>query len=120
MAAQMGLTFLQATIAAGQSISGQIDIGPYQIVGIYIPATWTGSATQTFQVSYDGGSTWFEHYSYSGSETVFGAISGTATYLAIDPTLWRGVASLKIRSGTPASPVNQSGSVTLTLAVKMQ
>jgi hypothetical protein len=118
MAAQMGLSLIPVTIAAGQSLSPQVDIGPGQLVGIYIPASWT-VASPTFQVSPDGGVTWYEHISYTGSPTVFGYDSGVAAYLAVDPTLWQGALSLKIRSGVVGAPVAQVSTVTLQLACKV-
>jgi hypothetical protein len=118
MAAQMGLSLVPVSIAAGQSVSPQVDIGPGKLVGIYFPAGWTAAAP-TFQVSPDGGATWYEHYSYTGSETVFGSGGSTALYLAVDPTLWNGVVSLKVRSGTPGAPVNQVSAANLLLACKV-
>jgi len=118
MAAQMGLTLIPAPIAAGQSLSAQVDIGAGKLAGIYFPANWT-TAAPTFQVSPDGGATWYEHFSYNGSETVFGYDSGAAAYLAVDQTLWQGVVSLKVRSGTAATPINQAGTVTLQLVLKI-
>ena len=116
MPAQLGLSFLPVTIAAGQSLSPQIDIGPGKLAGIVVPANWT-AASLTFQVSPDGGTTWFEHYSSAGSETIFTAAAGD--YLAVDQTLWQGVVSLKLRSGTVGTPVNQTNSAVLQLAVKL-
>ena len=114
MAAQMGLQIIAASIASGQSLSAQVDIGPYLLKGILLPSGWT-AASLTFQVSFDGGATWFEHYSYAGSETVFGQAAGVGEYIALDPTLWGGVVSLKIRSGTQAAPVAQASLASLQL-----
>ena len=115
MAAQMGLQVQTLTIAAGQSLSPQLDLGAYTLVGIHMPASWT-AAGLSFQVSPDGGATWNEHYNSAGTETVFTAASGQ--YIALDPTLWRGVFSLKVRSGTLATPVAQAAAATLTLIGK--
>jgi hypothetical protein len=118
MAAQMGLSLIPVTISAGQSLSPQVDIGPGQLVGIYFPASWT-VANPTFQISPDGGANWYEHYSYSGAATEFGYGAGIAAYLAVDPTLWQGALSLKIRSGVVGAPVAQVSTVTLLLACKV-
>lgn len=115
MAAQMGRSLIPVTIASGQSLSPQIDIGPYKLVGIYLPATWT-AANMTFQVSPDGGATWYEHYLYNGVETLVGNSAGAGVFLAIDPTILGGVVSLKLRSGSLASPVVQASAVTLQLS----
>ncbi len=45
------------TIAAGQSLSPQIDIGTKSLVGLVVPANWTNAGI-SFQVSVDGGTTW--------------------------------------------------------------
>jgi hypothetical protein len=102
-------------IAAGQSLSAECDIGNKSLVGIIVPANWT-TASLSFQVSIDGGITWVELL--VGATGLPFAISsltgGTLSYsVAIDPTTLRGVQALKIRSGTQASPVNQTNTVTL-------
>jgi hypothetical protein len=117
MAAQMGVSLIPVTIAAGQSLSPQVDLGAMTLVGLYVPASWT-AANPSFQVSPDGGATWFEHNASSGSATAFGNNAGVATYLAVDPAFWRGVYSLKVRSGPLGAPIVQTGSVTLTLVLK--
>lgn len=107
---------IPAVIAAGQSLSGEVDIGSaYTLVGIWMPAAWT-AASLTFQVSPDGGTTWLEHYNAAGIETIVTVAAGQ--YVALDPALWRGVSALKIRSGTSASPVNQVAQATLNLVTR--
>ena len=92
------------TISNGTSLSPAISIGNGLLVGIAMPAGWD-AAGMTFQVSYDGGTTFQEMQSASA------AISFTVAagqFIAVDPTLWRGVNTLKVRSGTAATPVNQT------------
>lgn len=115
MAAQIGMSAIPATIAAGQSLSAEIDLGAMTLVGIAMPAAWT-AASLTFQISFDGGVTWLEHYNSSGSETTFTVATGQ--YIAVDPTLWRGVNALKVRSGTAAAAVVQTGGAALGLICK--
>ena len=103
------------TIAAGQSLSPEIDIGAWTLVGIQMPASWT-AAGLSFQVSFDGGATWLEHYNAAGTETTFTV--GASQYIAVDPLLWRGVSAIKVRSGTAASPVAQTGGATLNLIAR--
>jgi hypothetical protein len=104
-----------AAIAAGQSLSSQVNLGEQTLVGVFVPSGWT-SANMTFEASPDGGTTWGNLFSYLGAEVVFVSIAGQ--FLAVDPTLWKGVYSLKVRSGTSASPVNQASAVSVTLAIK--
>jgi hypothetical protein len=115
MAAQIGLSIIQAAIAAGQSLSSEVDLGAQTLVGIAMPATWV-AASLTFQFSVDGGTTWIEAYSSAGVETTFTVAAGQ--YIQIDPTTLRGVNALKVRSGTSASPVVQTGGASLSLIAK--
>jgi hypothetical protein len=115
MALQVGISLLPATIANGTSLSGEVDLGALDLVGIQMPAAWT-AASMTFQVSVDGGVTWLEHTSSAGTETTFTVAA--SQYIAVDPTLWRGVNAVKVRSGTLGSPVNQGQAVTLNLVCR--
>ena len=102
-------------IASGQSLSPEVDIYPGTLVGIFLPSTWT-SASVTFQASPDGGVTWGELYNYATAEVTF--TGAASTFVQIDPTQWKGVNALKIRSGTPGSPVTQTSTVTITLITR--
>lgn len=113
-AEQIGLATFTATIATGQSLSGEVDIGANSLVGIAMPAAWT-AASITFQVSPDGGTTWLELQTVSSEYTVTAAAS---QFIAIDPTALKGFNAIKVRSGTSASPVNQTSGATLTLIGK--
>ena len=67
-------------------------------------------------MSPDNGTTWVEHASSAGGATAFTVAA--SQYIAIDPTLWKGVYSLKVRSGTLGAPVNQVAQATLILITK--
>ena len=116
MASQIGLSTSQASITSGQSLSAQVDIGPGRLVGLIVPAAWT-AANITFQVSADGGATWNNLFTYLGAE--FTVVSVVGQFNAIDPTLLKGVLSLKVRSGTSASPVTQGSTVSVTLVTAL-
>ena len=103
-----------ATIAAGASLSGVVSLTEHTLHGIAIPAVWT-TANLTFQVSLDG-TTFFELYDDAGNEIVVTAPAGA--YLALDPTRWRPINCLKIRSGTSGIPVNQTVAAAITLNTK--
>lgn len=115
MAQQIGIDLINATIAAGQSLSAEIDLGAKTLVGIVMPAAWT-AAGLSFQVSIDGGVTWVEHTSSAGAATAFTV--APAQYIAVDPTLWRGVNAVKVRSGTLGSPVVQVAQAILKLVTR--
>ncbi len=107
---------VSAQIAAGQSLSAQVDIGGWTLVGIVVPANWT-TAGLSFQASADGGATWGELLDMTATAITVSSIAGAAR-IAIDPTKLRGVRSLKVRSGTSGAPVAQTNAVTLTLLTR--
>ena len=115
MAAQMGLTVVNATIAASGTITPEADLGTGYLVGMYVPSGWT-AANITFQVSPDGVN-FGNMFSYLGAEVTFVAVAGQ--YLAADPTLWKGARAIKVRSGTSGSPVTQTSQVVLQLVVSL-
>ena len=112
MAAQIGIKQFTATITSGTALSPEVDLGASTLVGIVIPSGWT-AAGLTFQASVDGGQTWVEHTTTAGAATSFTVAA--SQYIAVDPTLWRGVNAIKVRSGTLGSPVNQVSTVALTV-----
>lgn len=107
-----------AAIAAEASLSGQVDIGGYPLVGILVPASWT-TAPITLQGSPDGGTTWGELTDISGVPIEISSLTaGTAYFVALDPARLRGLRSIRVRSGTLASPVAQTSAITLTLLTR--
>jgi hypothetical protein len=113
-------TLRPVVIAAGTSLSPEVDLGSYgSLVGIQVPANWT-TAALTFQNSVDGGVTWDEVWDIaSGNLTVVSLAGGTLVYnVALDPARFRGVRAVKVRSGTQATPVNQVNQVTLQLVLR--
>lgn len=113
------LNSIAVAIGAGTALSAQVDIGNQTLVGIVVPSNWTTAAI-SLQASYDGGATWSELVDQTaaaiGSSSLTG---GTLSYfVAVDPTKLRGVRSVKVRSGTQATPVNQVAAVTLQLITR--
>lgn len=107
-----------AAIAAEASLSPEVDIGGYTLVGIIVPQAWT-SAPITFQGSPDGGTTWGELTDITGVPIeVTSLTGGTVYFVALDPARFRGLRSLKIRSGTVGAPVAQVSAVTLMLLTR--
>lgn len=107
-----------AVIAAGASLSGEVDLEGYLLAGIIIPGAWT-AANLTFQVSPTSGGTYVDLYDDAGNEvtvTVGGASRGIGVdLLAGVLAQWR---FIKLRSGTTGTPVNQAAERTLTLVLK--
>jgi hypothetical protein len=87
---------VSAVIANGQTASGAISTGGMGLVGIYIPAAFTGT-TITFQGSTAVAGTFVPVYNSSGqvSYTV-----STSRYIAINPADIVGIPFLKIVSGS--------------------
>jgi hypothetical protein len=116
------LDFFTATIAAGQSLSGQVSLGQKTLVGIYMPAAWT-AADLTFQVSGDGGTT-FEEFvvtdltAANAVATVQVHTPAASQFIGLDPAKFRGVNCIKVRSGTSGTPVNQVAQAVITLALR--
>lgn len=110
MAESIPLAEFAAAIPAGQALSAPVGLGAKTLVGISMPAGWD-AAGLSFQVSTDG-STWQDLHTASAELTVTAAAS---IYIALDPTIWRGINYVVVRSGTSAAPVNQTAARTVTL-----
>lgn len=109
------LPVFTVAIASGQSLSPEVDIGGWTLVGILVPANWT-TAGIDFQVSFDGGSTFVQMVDKTAAVIAISSIAGgTAVFVALDPAQLRGVRALKVRSATSGSAVNQTNAVTLSL-----
>jgi hypothetical protein len=105
----------QVTIASGASLSGSTYLGNGKLVSIQMPSAWT-TAVITIQGSYDGVN-FYELYNDGGTEYSISAAAGQIIQLESIPNL-EGVLYLKLRSGTAASPVNQSVAATITLGIR--
>jgi hypothetical protein len=114
MARAVNLQTVQATIANGESLSGAIPVAPLVPIGIIMPASWT-TAGLSFAVSVDD--TNFYPLQDMSAEVTAAAAAGQ--YIALLPSTFIGIVSLKIRSGTAGSPVNQGAARTLILVSKV-
>jgi hypothetical protein len=115
----IGITPQLASIAAGASLSGEVGLGAFTLVGISMPAVWT-TAALTFQTSIDD-ATWQELYDDAGNEVSITGAAGQFLILPKYPSyIWRGVNLLKVRSGTSGSPVNQVAAATVTLITRSE
>jgi hypothetical protein len=111
----IGIHSYPATIAPGGSLSGPVAIGFDTLVGVSMPASWT-TASITFQVSPDGGTTWQELYDGNGTAVSITAAAGQ--FIQMTSYLWRGMNMFQIRSGTAAVPVVQTAGAVVTLIAR--
>lgn len=102
-----------ATIAAGQSLSGAVQIGAEVLCAIKMPAAWT-AADLSFQFSVDGGTTWDDAYDLTGNELkVTAPVAGRLR--AVDPWDFMAGVRIKVRSGLTGAPVAQGAERAITL-----
>jgi hypothetical protein len=86
-----------ATIASGQTTSAEVDLGGTEIVGLQLPASFTGSSI-TFQVATASGGTYQDMKDGAGNSVSKTVSQGQ--YIAIDPALFRGIRFVKLVSGS--------------------
>jgi|SRR5271166_4565002 len=100
---------LLSVIASGQQISAAFATGGMELVGVFIPAAFTGT-TITFLASTTLGGTYVPISNAAGlvSYTV-----GASEYIAINPQDFYGVAFLQIKSGSA-----EGAARTLTISLK--
>lgn len=108
------LKALAVTIPSGQSMSNPALLGDHVLVGIRMPAAWD-AASLTFQISYDNGASWQNLFDDGGNEVTLSPASPAGLYLAVSPDPFGGIILLKVRSGTSATPVNQTATRAMTL-----
>lgn len=107
--------FRTATIANGASLSGIVNCGGLDVVGIQMPTGWT-AASISFQVSHDG-VTFQDVYDDAGAEVTITAAA--SRYLSLVTALKRlgGVRFLKVRSGATGAAVNQGAERTIRIVL---
>jgi hypothetical protein len=107
----MNIRNFTATIANGASTSSAIELGNATVVGVYIPAAFTGTAI-TFTACSTATGTFSPLKDGAGA-----AISKTVAagdYIYLDPVLFAGVAFVKIVSGSA-----EAAARTLTLVARI-
>lgn len=111
--AQLVRHVVAATIANGQSLSAELELGEGRLAAIQMPADWT-TAGITFQVAAAGGS--FANL-YDAEGTEYAVTVGASRMVLLPIADFLGFARVKIRSGTAGSPVNQAAARELQLVV---
>lgn len=110
------------TIADTASLSGAVDVRQCVVVGLALPSTWT-SADITFanSVTAAGGDavgTYNPVLIPAGTEYTLEGSGLTSKFYSIPPADLAGLSFVKVRSGTSASPVAQSGAQSIVLVVR--
>ena len=100
------------TIAAGTSISDGVNLTGRSLIRLTIGAAWT-AADLTVQTSPDG-ATWYDLYDEYGTPYTIKAAASRTVFINPGPLL--AVNFIRLRSGTPAAPVNQASAATITLS----
>lgn len=108
------LTRLSTTIANGQAVTAAINLRDQPVLAIQMPASWT-TANLTFQGSNDG-TTFFDVYTLDGEE--YTVVAAAGRYIVLSPFDFQWARYIKIRSGTTATPVNQSADRTIVLVTR--
>lgn len=103
---------LDVTISDGTSISAGTNLRGRILVGVRMSASWT-TANLTFQECDTVDGTYQDLYDTTG-EVAITTVASSRTVM-LPPETFLGVKNIKLRSGTSASPVNQSGDHTITL-----
>ncbi len=112
---QPTVTSVVATIGSGAALSDTIFTGGLPICGIQMPAAWD-SADLTFQASCDVAANVANVLDKDGLELDFKAAA--SQFVTFDPAFFAGVRFIKLRSGTSASPTNQSATRSIVLAIR--
>lgn len=108
-----------ATIdTAATALSSGVNLNGLLLVGVTkVDIDWD-TANITFQASHDG-VTYVDLYTIAGLEkTVTVTVDTDAQYFALDPSDFAGVKHIKFRSGTQATPVQQTESQDLVVHVR--
>lgn len=115
-------TLIPVLIASGTSLSAEVTVGAKRIVGILMPAGWDAAsitfAALTRQTAVAVPVKTFGKVQDAGGTEVAITSPALDTYVAIAPTVaLLGLGTIKVRSGTAATPVNQTADRILFLAV---
>jgi len=103
-----------AAFAIGASLSAEVALGEKTLAGIVVPNAWNGNML-SFQATPDDVN-FYEMYTSLGVELTVAVSAGQ--FIAMDPTLWRGVTGIKVRSGLLGATVNQTAACALQLITR--
>jgi len=108
---------IDATIASGASLSGEVYLGGYALAAMIVPSTWDTATVATFNLSLDGTTYYNMYYDSSGTLTEYSVPAAASRYIVLDPAKFFGVQYLKVRAGTAGSPSAQTGDTVVSFVV---
>lgn len=106
---------LTVTIADAASLSDAGALNGRVLCGIQLPSGWSTQHV-TFQGSVDG-SNFFDVYDATNTEVTISSAAASRFY-QLEPAKFAGLKFVKVRSGTSAAPVTQSGIDIITLVAR--
>lgn len=112
-----GFAVKTVTIANGASLSGEVDLEGFALVGIIMPAAWT-AAVLTFAAASGSGGTFNPVYDDAGVEVSAQAAAARSIGVDSAAVALASFRFLKVRSGTSGAAVNQDADRTITLVLK--
>ena len=86
------------TIANGEQTSGELSMGLGQLLGLFMPGTFTGTAI-TFLASDTSGGTFVDVYDVGGA-SAYSLTVAAGRFVPVDPRVFVGFAFIKIKSGS--------------------
>lgn len=120
MASRWMFVEFPVTIANGESLSSEADLGPHALVGIRTPAAWT-AADITFEASLTSGGTYAPLVDFTGTRIRVSNVETAAVrHIAMESVWFGSVQFIKLRS-TAAGGVtaeNQGAARTITVIAR--
>lgn len=98
--------YIDATIADGETTSGAINLKGKKMVGLELPASFTGASVSFTQCRSEGG-TYTPIYDSDG--VLYAPVATDSAYVALDPGIMCGPAFVKVVSAS-----SESGAKTIT------
>jgi hypothetical protein len=100
------MAVVACSIASGQALSAAADLGAFQLTAIITPPAWD-NAPLTFQVSVDAGVTFYDFFVAGRFVETMMPILPAKLYNIALLTFPKNI-QVKLRSGYPQLPINQS------------
>lgn len=104
-------------IAAGASLSGEVNLEGYELEAVHMPAAWD-AANLTFQAAIQKGGVYQNVHDDAGTEIAVTAAAARAIPIGTALKRLNGLHFIRVRSGTSGLPVAQAAAREIVLALK--